>query len=160
MITQKIMESNNLLKSKIGLKLVTIGKMSKILALKRFGGKSHPVTPEQFTVLAALAEHDGMFQRQIATYTLKDRPNITRIINILEDMELVTRNSGVEKRKVNKIYITEKGKQIYEEVLPTILDIWSSTVEGISEDELSTALEVLGKIRENLDKNLNIHELV
>ena len=150
------METKNLLKSKIGLKLVTIGKMSKVFALQSFASKKHPITPEQFSVLAALAEQDGMYQRQIATYTLKDRPNITRIINILEKTGLVKRSSGVDKRKVFKIHITEKGKQVYEEVLPTILGIWSSTVEGISDEEITTALKVLGKIRENLSNNLNI----
>lgn len=150
------MEKKNLLKSKIGLKLVTIGKMSKVFALQSFTVKKHPITPEQFSVLSALAEQDGMYQRQIATYTLKDRPNITRIINILENMELVKRSSGVDKRKVFKIHITEKGRQVYEEVLPTILGIWSSTVEGISDEEITTALKVLGKIRENLSNNLNI----
>ena len=150
------METKNLLKSKIGLKLVTIGKMSKVFALQSFAVKKHPITPEQFSVLSALAEQDGMYQRQIATYTLKDRPNITRIINILENMELVKRSSGVDKRKVFKIHITEKGRQVYEEVLPTILGIWSSTVEGISDEEITTALKVLGKIRENLSNNLNI----
>ncbi len=151
------MDTINLLNSKIGLKLVVIGKMSKIFALQRFAAMGHEITPEQFTVLAALAENNGMFQRQIGTYTLKDRPNITRIINILEKMELVTRISDVEKRKVYKIYITEKGKEVYSKVLPTVLDIWSATVKNISENEISTTLQVLEKIRKNLEGNLNIH---
>ncbi len=151
------METKKILESRIGLKLVTIGKMSKVFALQRFSGKNHPITPEQFSVLAALAEQDGMHQSQIAAFTLKDRPNITRIINILEEMELVKRSSGVDRRKVFKVHITPKGREVYEKVLPTILDIWSSTVEGVTNEEMTTTLKVLAKIRENLSNNLNIH---
>ena len=61
-----------------------LGKKSKILALQRFSMNNYPITPEQFTILAALVEQDGMYQSQIAHWTMKDRPNITRLTNILE----------------------------------------------------------------------------
>lgn len=150
------MKQKNILESKIGLKLVSIGKLSKIYAWQKFLAKKHPITPEQFTVLSVLVEHDGLYQRQIAMMTMKDRPNITRIINILENTGMVERISDVEKRKVFKIRITQKGKDVYEKVLPTILEIWSSTVEGLSDEEIETTLIVLEKIKNNIGSDLNI----
>lgn len=157
MITQrKIMEKLELLKSRIGMKLVRIGKMTRAIATRKFSLRGFEITPEQLTVLQALIDHDGMYQRQIGAITLKDRPNITRIINILEKMELVTRKPDVNKRKIYKIFITEKGKKVYEKVIPSALELWQKTVQGVPEDELRVTLKVLNKFKENLEKDLNI----
>ena len=71
-------------------------------------------------------------------------------------MKLVSRHADVNKRKVYKISITDKGREVYKKIVPTILDVWKDTVEGISDIELETTLQVLHKIRLNLDNNINI----
>ncbi len=138
------------------MKLVRIGKMTRAIATQKFSANKHEVTPEQLTVLHALIEHDGMYQRQIGAITLKDRPNITRIVKILEGMELVTRKTDVNKRQVQKIFITEKGREVHAKVIPTVLQHWQNIIEGVSEEDLETTLRVLNKFKENLEKELNI----
>lgn len=150
------MEQLELLKSRIGMKLVRIGKMTRAIAVQKFTTNGFEITPEQLTVLAALIDHDGMYQRQIGAITLKDRPNITRILNILEKMNLVTRKPDVNKRKIFKIFITEEGKKVYEKVIPTALELWQNTVKGVPEDELQITLKVLNKFKTNLEEDLNI----
>ncbi len=150
------MEQLELLKSRIGMKLVRIGKMTRAIATQKFSANGHIITPEQLTVLAALIDHNGMYQRQIGAITLKDRPNITRIINILEKMELVTRKSDVNKRKIYKIFITNKGREVFDKVIPTALEIWQKTIEGVEENDLKITLRTLNKFKENLEKDLNI----
>lgn len=150
------MEQLELLKSRIGMKLVRIGKMTRAIAVQKFTQEGHPITPEQMTVLAALIDHDGMYQRQISAITLKDRPNITRIINILEKMGLVTRKPDVNKRKIYKIFITEDGRKVFDKVIPTALELWQKTIEGVPEDDLRVTLKVLQKFKENLEEDLNI----
>ncbi len=150
------MEQLELLKSRIGMKLVRIGKMTRAIATQKFSAKNFEITPEQLTVLAALIDHDGMYQRQIGAITLKDRPNITRIIKILEKMELVIKKPDVNGRKIKKIFITEKGRAVFEKVIPTALELWQKTIEGVQEDELRITLKVLQKFKENLEEDLNI----
>ncbi len=150
------MDNKDLLKSRIGMKLVRVGKMTRAIAVQRFTKENFPLTPEQYTVLTAILDHDGLYQRQISAITLKDRPNITRIINILEKMGFVTRTSDVNKRKIIKINITEKGKEAYNQALPTVLELWQESVEGVSDEELQSCLKVLNKIKVNLEEKLNI----
>lgn len=145
-----------MLKSRIGMKLVRIGKMTRAIATQRFTVLGYEITPEQMTVLAALIDHDGLYQRQIGALTLKDRPNITRIIKILEKMELVTKTPDVNKRKIFKISITNKGRKVFDKVIPTALELWQRTIEGVPEDELLITLKVLQKFKENLESELNI----
>ena len=150
------MDKHNLLKSRIGMKLVRVGRMVRAIANQKFVKANLPITPEQFTVLTAILDHDGLYQRQIGALTLKDRPNITRIINILEEKGLVTRTPDTNKRKIFKINITDKGKEAYNEVLPTVAEHWQSTVEDVSDEELINCLKVLNKIKANLEEKLNI----
>lgn len=150
------MKQLDLLKSRIGMKLVRIGKMTRAIAVQRFSAKNFEITPEQLMVLSALIDHDGLYQRQIGMITLKDRPNITRIINILEKMNFVTRKPDVNKRKIYKIFVTDKGKNVVKKVMPTALELWENIVDGVDEDELEITLKVMNKFRENLMKDMNI----
>ena len=157
MITQrKFMKQQEILKSRIGMKLVRIGKMTRAISTQLFASKGFEITPEQLTVLHALINHNGMYQRQIGAITLKDRPNITRIIKILEKMELITKHEDVSGRKVQKIFVTQKGKELLDKMMPTAVSFWQKTIEGIEEDELIIAFNALNKIKENLEKELNI----
>ena len=150
------MDKLDLLKSRIGMKLVRVGKMVRAIPNQKFSKADFPITPEQFTVLTAILDHDGLYQRQIGALTLKDRPNITRIIKILEEKELVTKTPDINKRKIFKINITEKGKQAYDLVLPTVLEHWQNSVEGVTDEELISCLKVLNKIKINLEEKLNM----
>ena len=138
------------------MKLVRIGKMTRAIAVQRFSAKNFEITPEQLMVLSALIDHDGLYQRQIGLITLKDRPNITRIINILEKMNFVTRKPDVNKRKIYKIFVTDEGKNVVKKVMPTALELWENIVDGVDEDELKITLKVMNKFRENLMKDMNI----
>ena len=51
---------------------------------------------------------------------------------------------------VKKLYITEKGLDVCEKVLASILNIWQDTVANISEEEIEKFLETLNKIEVNL----------
>ncbi len=147
------MKQEILLKHKIGMRLSRIGLLSKVFATQAFAKDGCGITPEQFTVLSALKENDGMYLRQLANITFKDRPNMTRIVSILESNGYVASTLESEGRQVKKLYITEKGKEICDKMLPTILKVWQETVKGISEEEIDSVLRTLDKIEKNLRDN-------
>lgn len=144
------MEQEILLKHKIGMRISRAGLLSKVFAIQSFAKDDCELRPEQFTVLNALKENDGMYLRQLANITYKDRPNITRIVSILEEKGYLKSSLEAEGRQVKKLYITQKGKDICESLLPTILRIWNTSVEGLSIEEVENFLKVLDKIEDNL----------
>lgn len=144
------MEQEILLKHKIGMRISRAGLLSKVFAIQSFAKDGCELSPEQFTVLNALKENDGMYLRQLANITYKDRPNITRIVSILEEKGYLKSSLKAEGRQVKKLYITQKGKDICESLLPTILKIWNTSVEGLSIEEVENFLKVLDKIEDNL----------
>ncbi len=150
------MNKEKLLQQKIGLVLSGLGNLSKIFAVQTFAAKKLKITPEQFTVLAVVYENDGLYQRQLSAMTLKDRPNISRIVTILENMGYLTKLQEAKGRKVLKLSVTEEGKRIYKEILPIILSIWEETIDGITDDELENFNNVQLKLRKNLLGKVNI----
>ncbi len=144
------MQQEILLKQKIGLRLSRAGLLSKVFAGQAFTQAGFERRPEQFTVLYALKENDGMYLRQLANITFKDRPNMTRIVSILESNGYVTSVIESEGRQVKKLYITEKGKLICDGMLPVILSVWETIVEGLTEEEVDFFLKTLDKLEENM----------
>ncbi len=144
------MKQDILLENKIGLRLSRIGLLSKVFATQTFNKYSFDIRPEQFTVLMTLKENNGMYQRQLANYTFKDRPNITRIVSILEEKEYITSKIASDGRQVKKLFITPKGIEECDRILPVILDIWEATSKKISQDEITQFLYTLDKIENNL----------
>ena len=149
------MNKETIRRQKLGLRLSQAGMLSKVFAMQSFVNNNCKITPEQFTVLNVLMDNDGLYQRQISTITLKDRANITRIINILLDKGYVRKVVDTTSRKIHKIYITENGKMIVESVMPEILKIWGTMSENIEEQEMENFILTLEKIKNNLtDKTI------
>lgn len=137
-------------RSLLGAMLVAAGVYTRIYSRQCFKNANFEITPEQFVVIEVLMHHDGLYQRQLSEITLKDRPNITRIINILEKGGFVERRSDKNKRKVFKIYLTQKAKDIFPKLQEVTTKYRSVMTQGISNSELDACLQVLNKLLENL----------
>ena len=133
-----------------GAMLVAAGVYTRIYSRQCFKNNNFDITPEQFVIIEVLMHHDGLYQRQLSEITLKDRPNITRIINILEKGGYVERRSDKNKRKVFKIYLTQKAKDIFPLLQKVSQDYRKVMAEGIKKEELEICLKVLNQVLQNL----------
>ena len=86
------------------------------LELSKYG-----LTESQFGVLDALFHLGPMKHKEIGKKILKSGGNITMVINNLERRELVQRKRGEKDRRQFIIYLTPKGKNKIQEVLPIIV---------------------------------------
>ena len=150
------MQKEILQQTKIGYNIARAGILSKLHAIQTMSAHSCQITPEQYTVLEVLVNHGAVYQRQISALTMKDRGNVTRILNILENLGCITKQADANGRKIYKIYLTEKGKKIYEETKPVILQTWENCITGLSEEELLLCSKLLDKVTENLKAKVNI----
>ena len=128
----------------------------KITVLQLFKEKNFIITPEQFGILFFLSREDGMYQRQLAKITLKDRPNITRLVDILEKKGFVYREIDPDNRRIFKIFITEEGRKQVAEIHPLLLEIQNKAIAGITTEELELIKKILGKICENMDDGFKL----
>ena len=157
MQTMKNNDENLLyLNKRFGTLLVAAGVYTRIFSRRSFQNSKLEITPEQFVVIEILMQHDGLYQRQLCELAIKDRPNMTRIINILEKSGYVERKSDKNKRKVYKIFLTQKAKEMFSKLSFTANNYRSTIIEGINEDELNVCKKVLSKVVDNLLDKVDI----
>jgi MarR family transcriptional regulator, transcriptional regulator for hemolysin len=133
--------------------LFTNNTVKNIIRFLSFNMKEFDITPEQWTVLKRLAENDGINQKELAVKAEKDQPTVTRILDILERKELISKQKNEEDRRSFILFITDKGLAVKDELTPFIEDLWEKKIlSGISEEELKVYRSVLVKMNENIEK--------
>ncbi len=147
----------NFLNKKVLFTLMTTGLLSKVATLQMYAKNKFAITPEQYLILSILAESGELYQRQICEITYKDRPNMTRLLNILEKDGLVKRISEANGRKINKIRLTEKGAKMHAKIKPYMLELRDDAVKDIKKEELETCFAIMNKMMANLEKKTKLH---
>lgn len=129
---------------------------SKLAALQIFKKNKYDITPEQYGILYILTKKDGLYQRQLSQILLKDRPNVTRMLDILEGKDFVYKKSDPNNRRITKVFITDDGKKLVEEIHPVLAKSHEKTIAGLTQDDLDTLNTLLSKIRSNLEENYSL----
>jgi DNA-binding MarR family transcriptional regulator len=112
--------------------------------------QSLPITPEQFGLMTHLWKQDGCSQQDLAVLTNRDRANVTRILDILEREGIVERKDDIEDRRVFKIFLTEKGRDLEVDTAAIAKQAIKDATKGVSASDLEVCMQVLKKTIENL----------
>ncbi|WP_135444807.1 MarR family winged helix-turn-helix transcriptional regulator [Vibrio tasmaniensis] len=86
--------------------------------------KEHGLTIALWPTLMCLWEEEGITQRDIAAKSKVENSTTTRTLDKLEKLELVERRADPNSRRSFRIYLTEKGKALEEQLIsiPTRLN--------------------------------------
>ncbi|MGM9993626.1 MAG: MarR family winged helix-turn-helix transcriptional regulator [Candidatus Avigastranaerophilus sp.] len=137
----------------LGKRIVTsiynTGIVLRALSSQTFSEMGFEITPEQYLILDLIIENGALYQRQIAEITLKDRGNVARIIKILEEKNLITKSQATQRRRIYKISVTEKGRELRDKMKPVTENLRRTFAKDVSEEELTITLNTLKKVYEN-----------
>ena len=125
------------------------GKVSAAINRKLYQNfRTHNIdlTPEQWTVLLYLWEKDGVTQQELCNATFKDKPSMTRLIDIMERLNLVVRIASKTDRRNNLIYLTINGRELEEKARYVANKTLKEALRGLTIEELSISQEVLRKV--------------
>lgn len=147
---------NQLRKGSISNEIVSCATLIKVLTLRKFSEQNFDITPEQFVILDTIIENEELYQRQLGEILGKDRANIARLISILENKGLVEREISSNGRQINKIKITQKGKDLRNKILPVISKVRQSYLDDIEYEDIKKCFTILNKIKENISKNTKL----
>lgn len=78
--------------------------------------------------------------------------NITYIVDKLEKKGLVTRKPCVHDRRVIYACITEKGKELIEQILPMIEEKLADSFQGCTEEEIRSGFSLLNKLEAKIEE--------
>lgn len=118
---------------------------------KEFQAGGVDITAEQWAILATLWEEEGIHQSAIAKKIGKDRHTITRMLNLLEKKGLVRRVPTAEDKRRLNVHLTDKGRDIKEDLVSIVHDFGEKAFAGLSQRDLAELTRVLKHITGNLE---------
>lgn len=135
-----------------------LARIMKLAAIQTFNKLNLDINPDEFSTLDVISCHSGICQRDLAKLIFKDRANTGRILDTLEEKELVTRFIDTKNnRLVKKIAITEKGYKCLIGTAKAIKDHVKQVEQYFQKEEIDALQVSLKKFRTNLEKVLELN---
>lgn len=116
-------------------------------ALKSWGTE---LTADQWVVLYTLQDHGPQSQTMLAKKNAKDAPTMTRIIDLLVQKDIVTREQDPRDARRWLIHLTEKGQEQFRQILPKAEAFRSACYKGLQADEITALQKSLETITKNI----------
>ncbi len=103
----------------------------------------------QHTFLFYLYNHDGASQDEISRALSIDKASTARAIQKLEEKKYVTRSTSERDKRVNHVFLTQKGWDSHKELKKNSKAWKTILVEGLNEEELKMMEHIIEKLSEN-----------
>lgn len=108
------------------------------------------ITVDQFRMLTQLWKEDGISQQKLALYVKRDRASVTRMVDILEEQEIIRRVADKDDRRINLIFLTPKGKELEAIASNAAQEVLDIAQQDLSNTQKTTLSELLQKVIANL----------
>ena len=105
----------------------------------------------QARILAYLSSHSSGTQKEIADRCMLDVTTMSRVLNKLEEMGLISRQRDPGCRRAYQIGLTEAGRQKAEEVNRGFERLEEMLCRELSEEEIGSLTTGLKKVKESLE---------
>ncbi len=108
------------------------------------------VTPGQWYFLRALWEEEGLSQRELSRRVRTTEPTTVSALRLLERNGLIDRVRNTQDRRTINIFLTPKGRDLKDILLPGVLELNRLATEGLSSEEVHDAFRLLNKMQQNV----------
>ena len=107
------------------------------------------VTRAQWNVLFKLTRRPGLRQVELADLLELEPITLCRIIDRLEEAELVERVRDPDDRRAWRLHVTKKAQPLVEKLQAIGADLVEQAFAGIDPKDIETTRKVLAQVREN-----------
>ena len=105
------------------------------------------LSPAQFDVLAHVGAAEGVTQQRLADALLVTKGNICQILDKMERGGLIQRRPT---GRVNRIYLTEAGRRLFDEVVPAHERFMAEQFDCLTHAEQSALLRLLRRLDQRM----------
>ena len=117
--------------------------------INRFKAARIDLTPEQWIILLKLHKEKAMFQTDLAGQSFKDKPTVSRIIDLLSKKGWVQRTQDVKDGRRFQVSLTKQGEEIVDYASPIVEQSREIGWNDLTEKEYETLVSILDKIFNN-----------
>lgn len=116
--------------------------------INRFKNAQLDITPEQFVILSKL-EGTEMSQTDLASDSFKDKPTVSRILDLLVKKGFVTRQQDPSDGRRYIVSLTDEGNTLLSEAKPHVYESREKGWKNLAESEYEQLKVLLDKIFSN-----------
>lgn len=111
------------------------------------------VTQARWSTMVNLKQGgEGLTQRELASLMAIENPTLVRLLDSLEEQNLVERRACPHDRRARRLHLTENGRNFMNELSARADQLREEMLEGISDEDIEMALGVFHRIMENARK--------
>ena len=131
--------------------ILNIVRTSNLLLLEGSGlFRRYGLTQAQYNVLFALKfKRRNLTQSELGKRLVVTRASITSVLDKLESKLLVSRQRVPENRRIHHVELTDKGKQLIEQLEPLYRKAIHLALAEVSEEGLASMIKCLESVRTN-----------
>jgi DNA-binding MarR family transcriptional regulator len=114
--------------------------------------KAHALTPSQYNVLRILrgAGAEGLCRNEVGSRLVTQVPDVTRLLDRMEDTGLISRQRGSEDRRYVTTRITRKGLELVNKLDKPVRELHQTLLGHVSEKTLRAVVDGLAELRAKL----------
>ncbi|MEH6445568.1 MAG: MarR family winged helix-turn-helix transcriptional regulator [Oceanospirillaceae bacterium] len=112
--------------------------------------REHNLSTVKMRTLAVLSIVSGLTINELSLYTVLEQSTMSRSLDALEEQGMIRRASSEKDGRVRRIYITDAGRDKFDEYWPTMYKDYQNLFTDVSEEEHKILLVVLQKLIKNI----------
>lgn len=129
-----------------------IGMIARALdSISNIEFKEFELTKGQYLYLIRICENPGIIQEKVAEMIKVDRTTAARAIKKLESQGLIEKRDDEHNKKINRLYPTEKGKNVYPFLKREGEYSEKVALSGFTKEETEMIFSLLQRVRENIE---------
>jgi DNA-binding MarR family transcriptional regulator len=111
------------------------------------------LSPEQWFVLNKLRRQEGVSQSELGETVFADRPNMTRMLAVLEEKAFIRRGPDPDDARRTRVWLTAAGRSLHDVFAAGVEPERERIFRNISLEDLATAMRVLSQLEENITQS-------
>jgi DNA-binding MarR family transcriptional regulator len=113
--------------------------------------RARRLTFQHWRVLAALYRSDGQTMSELVEWTVIPQSTLSRLIDRMAGARLLMRRHArrADSRFI-EVWLTEKGRETYEEIVPLALSENDAALAGLTAQEVAALVATLRRVMETL----------
>ena len=110
----------------------------------------HGAHPGQTFCLRELARDDGITQSELAERLKVARPTVTVMLQKMQKAGLIERRSDEQDQRYTRIYLTDAGRALHDEMHRQVDEMISDVFSPLSEKDQAELLRLLNALNDNI----------
>lgn len=124
-------------------------RIIKLSYSQAFKSAGFDVTPEQWVILESLFFKNGQSQNDLAEFSFKDAPTISRILDLLVKKGYTIREEVKGDKRARKITLTEKGHQLVTQMQPLVEDLRAQGWNNLTDEDHQSLVRIVDQVFKN-----------